>query len=367
MHPGTKRLLIPYVPALLPDELLYSWLGRLVAYNALGDPRAYLELLFGTKNVIPGIDLPTLLEALHRRLGCFSPCNSADDLIDATTVYPYHRPFLTVERHHAVRQILLFGGGKGLKTLLGRVANRFGANPPLRFCGACIEDDVARFGAPCWHMSHQLPGVTCCSAHGFDLIVFVSPNIFTDKQRICLPPAATDFCFPPVHSGQSQIRFAEISAALLRAQLPVLEPSLRTAVYRGAATALGFRTRGNRIDYDALATAVRGHYSDFAGFVHRDRLLSSQAHPLAWLRALIDRPLRSAHPICHLLLIGLPRRGPHPSRRTILASRTPTSHGSLLHQAPMCTPVDLSALRPRRQHARKTIDRSSNVAMQLRP
>lgn len=119
----THDPIICYMPAIQHDELLYSLLARAVACNAMGDPRSYLEKLFGSRNVVPGIDLPTRLNELHNRLGTCSPFDTVAELIDRSTLYPYHRPFLTMERHSAVQNIILSGDGKRLKTLLGRVAN----------------------------------------------------------------------------------------------------------------------------------------------------------------------------------------------------------------------------------------------------
>lgn len=297
-------LFISYMPQLLPDELLYSLLGRLVGYNALGGPRVCLELLFGSKDVIPSIDLPTLIESLHHRLGSLSPCASADGIIDTGTIYPYHRPFLTIERHEAIRQILLRGGGKGLKTLLGRVANRFGANLPLQYCQECNEESIARHGVPYWRKSHQLPGVKCCATHRIDLISHTRPSSSTDRQRLILPTHTAVRQPFRISSCSQQVNFSVLSRDLLEAGLPALCPLERQAAYEVAIAALGFRTHRNRIDHTALSAAVKTFYNDFQGFVHRDRLLSTSSQPLAWLRTLLDRPSRSAHPICHLLLIG---------------------------------------------------------------
>lgn len=289
---------------MLPDELIYSLLGWIVTLNALHFPRKYLEQLFGTKNVVPCVDLPTHLESLFSRLGSFSPCESPEQLIDIGTLYPYHRPFITLEHHKRVQQILLHGGGKSLKTLIGRVANRFGASPPLRYCPTCIVKDASLYGRPYWRRSHQLPGVICCTKHLCDLIVHVSPTALTDKQRLILSPVIPR---PPVNriiSDTQQVRFAKLSQDLLEARLMPQDPMQRRAIYVDAITGLGFKTRRSHIDFDALATAVRIHYGDFGGFVHQDRLLSTPSHPLCWLRTLIDRPSRSSHPICHLLLIG---------------------------------------------------------------
>lgn len=293
-----------YMPEMLPDELLYSLLGWIVTLNALKFPREYLEQLFGTKHVVPCVDLPTHLESLHVRLGSFSPTDSAEQLIEKGTIYPYHRPFLTLAHHEAVQHILLHGPGIGLKTLMGRVANRFGASPPLRYCPACIEEDISLCERPYWRRSHQLPGVTCCTKHHLNLVVHVSPSTLTDKQRFVRPPVNLSPSIKRAASGTQQLRFAELSQSLLEAGLPAQDPMHRRAVYTGRISDLGYLTRSNHIDYNALAAAVRRHYSDFTGFPHQDRLLSSPDHPLGWLRALIDRPSRSSHPICHLLLIG---------------------------------------------------------------
>lgn len=137
--------LISYVPILLPDELLYSFLGRLTVHNVFTNPREYLRMLFGNRYILPSVDLPTCLSSLQRTLGRQSPYKSMDHMVDAATLYPYHRPFLTAERHDRVLSILLNGGGKALKVLLGRVANRFRASPPLRYCPVCQREDIANW------------------------------------------------------------------------------------------------------------------------------------------------------------------------------------------------------------------------------
>ena len=66
---------------------------------------------------------------------------------------------------------------------------------------------------------------------------------------------------------------------------------------------MGLCKRG-RVDHSALALELRRHYNNFDSFLHRARLLSTDISPLAWTRPLFDKPGRSSHPICHLLLIG---------------------------------------------------------------
>jgi TniQ/Tn7-like transposition protein D len=291
-----------YIPQILPDELLYSFLATPAAYNSFANPREYLRIFFGAKNIIPSVDLPTSLNQLHSCLGWQYPFESAQDIIDARTIYPYHRPFLTIERHERVQNILLNGGGKGLKTLLGRVANRFGANPPLRYCARCVEADIRENRLPYWHRIHQLPAVSSCPIHGVDLFEHSWPSQAPDRQRLLLVPAVPKNRLAA--SGSGRVWFARISRELLEMNLPALGTERWLAAYERAAAQQGMRDTNGRIAFERFAKALRDHYGDFADFQHRERILSTPNHPLSWLRTIFGRPERSSHPVFHLLLIG---------------------------------------------------------------
>lgn len=290
-----------YVPALLPDELLYSWLARLSRLNAMGTSRECMLRIFGYRHLAPSVDLPTRLLALQEQLHPWLPLANLDALIEGTTLLPYHRPFLTTERHTRARQIMLQGSGQGLKTLMGRVANRFGAHPPLRSCPNCLADSLHRHGSFYWMRRHQLPGVHCCSIHGSSLQSVPLQTHSHPKPWIL--PAITKSVPHRIHVDERQLRFARLSDELVAASLPVIDPAQRAATYRTAALALGHGTRRGCVDFAALADSLRQRFDDFEGFEHQERLLAPAAHPLGWLRPLIDRPQQASHPICHLLLI----------------------------------------------------------------
>lgn len=299
--PLLSQARIAYAPALLPDELLYSWLARLAGLNAMGTPRDGLEQIFGCRSIVPSVDLPTRLLALQERLCNWLPFPALDELLEDSTMLPYHRPFLTPERHARVHHLLLHGDGKGLKTLMGRVANRFGAHPPLRHCPDCLADSLDRHGCFYWMRRHQLPGVNCCSIHGIAL-QRVPLQARTHRQQWILP-AAPKVAPQRAPADATQLRFARLSEECITAAMPAFDPDLRSRVYQTAIRSLGYGHRRGRVDFPALAGALRERFDDFEGFEHRERLLASTVHPLGWLRPLFDRPQRSIHPICHLLLI----------------------------------------------------------------
>lgn len=267
----------------------------------MGTPRECLMQIFGCATFLPGIDLPTRLLSVHERLLDWCPFTTIDQLLNSATLLPYHRPFLTETRYASVREILLQGDGKGLKTQMGRVANRFGANPSLRWCFKCMIESTTHQGSPYWMRRHQLPGVNCCTRHGIQL-QYVPLCTRTDKQRFVVPVASCTGA-PQVKADLRQLHFAQLSEELLIAGLPVTAPEQRSAAYRHAALELGLSTRHGRIDHRGLVQAIRQRFDDFESFDHRERLLSSLVNPLAWAKDLFERPERSLHPICHLLLI----------------------------------------------------------------
>lgn len=292
---------IAFVPSLLPDELLYSWLARVAALNAMGSPRDVLQQFFDCRTMVPSVDLPSRLLAMAERLGGLLPFPNLDRLLEDGTLLPYHRPFLTDATYSRVHQRILHGDGKGLKTLMGRVANRFGAHPALRSCPHCLADSWDRHGSMYWIRQHQLPGVNCCITHGV-VLQTVLLQARTHRQQLILP-TRKPVTQPAVWADARQLRFAQMSRDFVVAALPVIAPSRRAEIYRGAALALGHRTRRDKVDFPAMTNALRERFNDFQGFDHQVRLLSTEATPLGWLRHLFEKPQRSLHPICHLLAI----------------------------------------------------------------
>lgn len=292
-----------YVPDLLHDELLHSWLGRVVVLNGLHTKQSARasSLGFGSSIAIP--DLPTNLATLHAHLSNASPFKSKQQMIDLGTMYPYHRPFLTESRHREVQSILSNGTGAGLKTLIGRVANGFGANPHLQYCSVCVSEQICNVGHSYWCRQHQIPGVTVCAIHGCALHVCITARAI--GEFLSVPGGKiTSTATNDVPKFRPQVDFAILGRELVLANLPTISPEDRLAVYEEGARIRGLIKRNGMVDKTALAEALRRHYDDFKGFSFRDRLLSSESVPLSWVHTMFGRPGKALHPICHLLMIG---------------------------------------------------------------
>lgn len=288
-------------PDLLPDELLYSFLGRLMLLNALPRPQQSLKTLVGGHQPIPGIEFPHGVATLDAALGTASP--GADLLLERATLLPYHRAFLPDGRAQLVFERLRYGRTAGLKAAIGLAANRFGAFTELRYCPQCAREDHFLHGVSYWRRSHHLPGVQVCAHHGLSLVHCSTPSRTGSKQALMLPPGDIRLLGQGPPAEASQTRFAQLSTHALHATHTPTSHAHRVAVYQRAAIENGFAGARARIEYRLLADALLVHHQGFAAFEHRDRLLSTTAAPLAWLRPLLARPERAVHPICHLVLI----------------------------------------------------------------
>ncbi|WP_299537215.1 TnsD family Tn7-like transposition protein [uncultured Herbaspirillum sp.] len=292
---------LPYSPTLHKDELLYSWVGRLALFNAVHDPRALMCMLFGSRNALLSIDLPCRLLELVKALSERLPYASVDELIEQGTLFPFHRPFLGIDRSEQAVQKILHGGGD-LKVGLGIVANRFGAAGSLRFCSACMASEVNTWGYSIWHRSHNLPGVEVCTRHSVDLVVCSSPGRHSHKSAISMPPVMAENRSRQF-SSRAKIRFARLCETVLLAGLPALDCRLRASLYCAKAASIGYANSGGKLDFGALARDIAERYDGFDGFVFEERIWATSANPMRWLGDLFLRPERSLHPICHVLLI----------------------------------------------------------------
>lgn len=151
---------------------------------------------------------------------------------------------------------------------------------PLRFCLACVNEDVAAVGEPYWRRAHQLPGVLVCHRHHRWLV--------SECARCGWRPSRKSFSYPglrcpdghsllsvkPVAAGALavEVKFAQWSHELLAYQAGSRHLPL-SVVLRNLATDLGLRGPGWKLSERALQQHVREHrhpaLSAGLAFVHR--------------------------------------------------------------------------------------------------
>ena len=299
-----RKLTLPTVPSLYAGEALYSWIGRLIRRNALGPWAQSINACLGGVGGTLVVDLPTGLGVLHEAVGSSVGMAAPSEWLDRTTLYPFHRPFISLHRDAAIRTWMLDGGaGSAVKTTLGRVANGFGASTMLRYCRACAERDSRVVGEPYWHLSWFIPEVTHCSVHNELLVVQREGHRPSNPYE---PVRVDNSKRARKGSGvgsEASLRYSRLADSLLQRQPASIDQAHLALTYWSRARELGYVTAGGSFRLKRLSRDIRSYHDNFSGFASAARLLRKQSDTLPWLESIIHRPHRAVHPTCHLLLI----------------------------------------------------------------
>lgn len=160
-------LAVPYLPTAFPDELLGSWLSRMVLLN--GEPsfvaffRTYGFDINAKSTVADPINGANYVRAIASSVG-----------IDYEV---FLRTFSTKSYWDAFRN-----SSVGPETKLTHKKVRARLSPPLlRLCPGCVEDDLQDFGCPYFHRAHHLKSKVC-TKHRLNL---------QDSCGICARPLRT--------------------------------------------------------------------------------------------------------------------------------------------------------------------------------
>ena len=149
--------MVNFFPTPYPDELLYSTLARYCIRSGNIREIHNFEDLFGTRNCIEAMELPTQLDALIRNM----PVNTkytAEYFIFKHTLFPFLAAFIPQERAKKIIQTMRNGEGAVSYIRIGLISNSITLNKYFRFCHKCFKEDIEAFGEPYWHRSHQITG-----------------------------------------------------------------------------------------------------------------------------------------------------------------------------------------------------------------
>lgn len=142
---------------MLPDELYFSYLVRLAKVNCLPFDLAR-EMITGSR--CRSFDIR---EGFARFCYCMGLDEEADraEIYLALSTFGFEGLFVTAGRQ--TRYIC------GVSDMPGFYP-KTGLFDKLRFCSACCEEDISRFGRIYAHRAHQLTGVKTCYKHGIPLV-----------------------------------------------------------------------------------------------------------------------------------------------------------------------------------------------------
>lgn len=314
LHEFMGEDMLHFFPSTFPDETLYSRLARYHRLSGHADDRDSLHELVGVHTHVITSDLPSLLQTLISKIPAGAR-PSIEEIINSNTIFPYFQRFLPLERCGRAVSAMSGTSTAGLKTSIGLVASRLGANNTFRFCGKCVNDDRDAFGQAYWHRVHQLPGVWVCPRHTQALFELDFRTVQLKRHKLFLPDdplaeLASRQLPLTLYQIDALLRIAWLSTSVLLNPQPGWNAQSLNELHRNNARRNGLVRDNGRIYVAELANILESYSSDFpaAGeyaIVHR--------HFLNWALRLLRKPRGTAvHPMRHLLLMDC-LRGARPT------------------------------------------------------
>lgn len=163
------------------DELVGSALSRAIRYSGLSVPHL-LRAVTGRRVVNH-----SFIVARHPMVA-WSFGMPADMFARRHTMTEYSLAFMPVERRAAIWNSALSSAPNS--GWMGNIAKDLtNTHPKLRYCAACVKDDVSRFGDSYWRRAHQLPAVSVCLVHQQPLVVSsvpLQPRLPVEPPHRCI-------------------------------------------------------------------------------------------------------------------------------------------------------------------------------------
>lgn len=180
----SNRPKLSFVPPLLPDQTLYSWV---VVFHELSGNASINETrqqLCGTIGGGRHFHMPSHLDTLcaSTQLAIGTP----EDIVRTATILPYFTQFRLPKVVATTLRRARGESSYGVTQSLGMAATN-SPHPPRRSCRECIQQDMESFGFSYWRRSHQLPGVLVCQQHRTRLLSLPYDHASISKMNILWP------------------------------------------------------------------------------------------------------------------------------------------------------------------------------------
>jgi hypothetical protein len=298
---------IGHFPTPHPEELFYSVCARFQDRVQYPDKRFIGQELFG-ENVVAVVDLPA-------RLGHFIASLpgghdfTVDRIIEERTLFPFFRPFLPQQRVKRVRDGMEGSAITTVKMSSGSGGTRIRMPDWLRFCPACVKEDVRNFREPYWHRLHQVSGVVVCPVH----LVFLEKS----RARLRLRTNIYEFVSAEKAIDTIKARRLDLSNPTHQAFLNIARDASWLLSQRGLCSGYAdlrrryvhaffereIGTHGGMIDREKLADGLQKYYGpDFLRLLQCEIRKDTLSN---WASVFVkDLSLNKVHhPLQHLLII----------------------------------------------------------------
>jgi hypothetical protein len=215
------------------DELLASVLARFITRQGLRDDKVALEVLFGSRNIVPSALLQGHIGELLIRVGHLWSITS-EELIFRHSILPIFKPFVERDRYLAISEELVVDDKSRSMVKIGINASSLKYPRYYRYCPLCANEDLQNYAYQYWRRQFQLPGVKVCSKHRCLLrstIFELKPSrrhMFIDPMSIDIPNTSI---VVEVCQEKNLITLAQDIVELLHTDFAYISPEQWTVFY----------------------------------------------------------------------------------------------------------------------------------------
>lgn len=232
-------------PCLFPDELDYSYFGRLMCANGVSTEKDMATLMAREEGMAnsPRREIPTVV-LLARMASLDVP------------VFVRHHTTLPLRRSITSYQPELIHGCDTNLAMLNHSAMRQ-ARPGAYFCHQCVEEDEGFHGLSYWRRNHQIPGLFWCQKHEISLNYTESTKAFLRPPSAFLEDCETmsEDWVGASRKNEHVHRFLTIASDLMGREKPFSVKDVMPAL-RARAQTQGFRLYRTCKTGDLLSDAV---------------------------------------------------------------------------------------------------------------
>lgn len=215
------------------DELLVSVLARFITRQGLRDDKVALEVLFGSRNIVPSALLQGHLGELLIRVGHLWNITS-EELIFCHSILPIFKPFVERERYRAISEELVVDDKSHSMVKIGINASSLKYPRYYRYCPLCANEDLQNYAYQYWRRQFQLPGVKVCSKHQC-LLRSTIFELKPSRRHMFIDPSSIDILSRPsvveVCHEKKLITLAQDIVELLHSDFSYISPKHWTIFY----------------------------------------------------------------------------------------------------------------------------------------
>lgn len=255
--------MIMQFPSAHDDELLVSILARFVRRQGIRDDKVALQLLFGTKNIVPSPLLQGHVGALLSRVGHIWSI-SQNEVIKWHSILSFFETFVEPLRIHDVRYRLIHSEKSHVMTSIGINASSIIWPRYYRYCPECLAEDHNRLAYSYWRRLFQLPGVHVCPSH--QCYLQDSPYKLVSERRHSFWDASSlipqeNMALIHVSPNDKLLKLSIIMQQLLNTETQYVSPSQWTVFYKRCATDFGLVV-GKKTDHGQIRRLVKNYWGN---------------------------------------------------------------------------------------------------------